>query len=99
MLLRRVRAKLLARHGDYPEACRLAREAVTIGDNTDLLDIQGEAYADLAEVLMLAGEAHEAAAALEQAVERHQRKGNIVAAERSRARLAELQSQARPPSR
>ena len=51
MMLRQVRAKVLARRGDYAEAIRLAHEAVDIGDGTDLLDMQGDAYADLAEVL------------------------------------------------
>ena len=39
-----------------------------------LLDAQGDAYADLAEVLLLAGKPDEAVAALEQALERYERK-------------------------
>ena len=56
--------------------------------------MQGDAYADLAEVLLLAGKPDEAAAALEQALERYERKGNLVSAQRARARLAELQDAA-----
>ena len=78
MLSGQVGAKLLARRGEHTEAQRIAREAVAIGEKTDLLDAQGDAYADLAEVLILAGKPSEAASALEQALERHERKGNIV---------------------
>ena len=87
MLWRQVRAKVLARRGEHAEAERLAREAVAIGDETDMLDAQGDAYADLAEVLLLAGKRDEAAAALEQALERYERKGNVVMAARTRDRL------------
>jgi tetratricopeptide (TPR) repeat protein len=88
MLWRQVRAKVLACRGEHAEAQRLAREAVAIGEGTDGLNWQGDACADLAEVLMLGGEADEAAAALEQALERYGRKGNVVMARRMRDRLA-----------
>ena len=88
MLWRQVRAKVLARRGEHAEAERLAREAVAIGEETDVLNWQGDAYADLAEVLLLGGKADEAAAALEQALDRYERKGNLVMAQRTRDRLA-----------
>ena len=88
MLWRQVRAKVLARRGEHAEAERLAREAVAIGEGTDALNAQGDANADLAEVLLLGGKADEAAAALEQALERYERKGNLVMARRMRDRLA-----------
>ena len=94
MLWRQVRAKVLARRGEHAEAERLAREAVAIGEGTDLLDGQGDAHADLAEVLFLGGKAGEAAAALEQALGRYERKGNLVMAGRTRDRLA---ASAAPP--
>jgi len=87
-----VRAKIVARRGEHAEAERLAREAIAICDETDVLDAQGDAYADLAEVLLLAGKPDEAAAALEQALERYERKGNRVSAQRVRERLIGLQS-------
>ena len=90
---RSVRAKLLARRGEHTEAERLAREAVEIADGTDVLDMQGDAYADLAEVLLLAGGRDDAVAALEQALERYERKENLVMAERARTRLAELDAE------
>jgi tetratricopeptide (TPR) repeat protein len=93
---RRVRAKVLARRGEHAGAERLAREAVTVGEETDMLDAQGDAYADLAEVLLLAGKSDEAAASLEQAIERYERKGNLVSTGRAQTRLAELQ---RPATR
>jgi tetratricopeptide (TPR) repeat protein len=94
MLWRQVRAKLLARRGEHAEAHRRAREAIAIAATTDYLDFQGDAYADLAEVLLLGGKADEAAATLEQALERYERKGNLVSAQRARMRLAELQGAA-----
>ena len=90
MLWRQPRAKLLARRGELEEAEVLAREAVAIGDATDMLDSQGDAYADLGEVLLLARKPEDAAAAFEQALERFERKGNLVSAERTRARLASV---------
>jgi class 3 adenylate cyclase/tetratricopeptide (TPR) repeat protein len=90
MLWRQVRAKVLARRSEHDEAERLAREAVAVGEDTDCLDEQGDTYADLAEVLALAGKPGEAAAALEQALERYKRKGNLVSTHRTQERLAQL---------
>ena len=89
-----MRAKVHARRGEPADAERLAREAVAICDETELLDQQGDAYADLAEVLLLTGKPDEAAAALEQALERYERKGNLVSAQRAQTRLTELQDAA-----
>jgi len=85
---------VLARRGEHADAERLAREAVAICDETDMLDAQGDVYADLAEVLSLADKTDEAAAALEQALERYQRKGNRVSTQKAQTRLAELQDAA-----
>ena len=59
-----------------------------------MLDHQGDAYADLAEVLLLTGKPDEAATALEQAHERYERKGNVASAQRAQARLEELRAAA-----
>jgi tetratricopeptide (TPR) repeat protein len=88
-----VRAKVLARRGEHAEAERHAREAVAIGEETEVLDAQGDTYADLAEVLLLAGRAEEAAEAFEQALARYERKGNIVMAARTRDRLEALKEE------
>jgi class 3 adenylate cyclase/tetratricopeptide (TPR) repeat protein len=90
MLWRQVRAKVLARRGEHAEAERLAREAVATGEETDMLDAQGDTYADLGEVLSRADRRKEAAEALEQALARYKRKGNLVMAGRTREHLASL---------
>jgi predicted ATPase len=76
VLWRSSRAKIRARRGDSKQAEALVREAVGIAEATDLLNTQGDALSDLAEVLALAGRGEETAAALEQAAVRYQRKGN-----------------------
>ena len=75
VLWRQAKAKVLARRGEHAEAERLAREAVAIGDDTDALNLQGDAYKDLAEVLSLADKPGDAASALEQAAEALRTKG------------------------
>jgi class 3 adenylate cyclase/tetratricopeptide (TPR) repeat protein len=90
MLWRQVKSKVLARRGEHAEAERLAREAVALCDETDMLDAQGDVYADLAEVLIHTGKPAEAASALEQALERYERKENRVSAQRAQTRLEEL---------
>ena len=52
-----------------------------------------------AKVLILGGKPDEAAAALEQALARYERKGNLVSAGRARVRLAELEDAAQRRSR
>jgi class 3 adenylate cyclase/tetratricopeptide (TPR) repeat protein len=83
---RMVRARLLAGGGQLDEAERLAREAVARAGETDMLNLQGEALLNLAEVLALAGK--EARPELEEAIALYERKGNLVMAERVRSQLA-----------
>ena len=90
MLWRQVRAKVLARRGEPGEAERLAREAVAIGGETHLTESIGDAHADLAEVLELAGRAADARAELEAALALYERKGHVLSANRMRARLDAL---------
>jgi tetratricopeptide (TPR) repeat protein len=87
---RQVKAKVLARRGEHAEAERIAREAIAISDQSEMLSLQGDVYADFAEVLQLAGKPDDAVAALARAVERYERKENLVMAERTRERLAAL---------
>ena len=77
MLWRDARAIVLARRGKHAEAERLAREAVEIGEQTEALNAQADTYADLGEVLTRAGGRDEAAKALEQALDRYERKKNL----------------------
>jgi hypothetical protein len=90
MIWRQVKSLVQANRGETVQAARLAREAVTIGEQTDDLNTQGNAFWDLAEVLLAASRRKAAASALTQALERYERKKNLVMAERVRARLAEL---------
>ena len=94
MLWRQVKAKVLARWGEHDEAQRRAREAVALGEETDMISAQADAYTDLGEVLIVAGRPKEAAEALQQALARYERKENIVMAERMQTRLRELEATA-----
>jgi tetratricopeptide (TPR) repeat protein len=90
MLWRPVRAKLLARGGQHADAARLAREAVGLGEETDMLNWHANALTDLAEVYVLAGRPEDGRAQLEQALALFERKGNLVSAANARSALAEL---------
>jgi class 3 adenylate cyclase/tetratricopeptide (TPR) repeat protein len=74
--------------GQHAEAERLAREAVAVMEPTDGLTEQGDVFVDLAEVLEAAGRVEEARIELEQALDRYERKKNLVMAERVREKLA-----------
>jgi class 3 adenylate cyclase/tetratricopeptide (TPR) repeat protein len=86
---RRVRAKVLARKGEFDEAERVGREAVTIASATDVLELRAQALADLGEVLGLAGRPQESRVALKEAIRLYEDKGNVVEAGRLRGLLAE----------
>ncbi len=90
MLWRQARALVLARRGEHDEAERLAREAVAIGDQTQSLNEQADAYWDLAVVLLLGERRDEAAEALHRALDRYERKENLVMAERTSRKLESL---------
>jgi tetratricopeptide (TPR) repeat protein len=92
MLWRQVQALVHAHRGEHAEAELLARQAVGIADRTDGLNNQGDALCDLADVLSTAGRGGEAAAALEQALDRYERKRNLAMTERVREQLANLRS-------
>jgi class 3 adenylate cyclase/tetratricopeptide (TPR) repeat protein len=87
MVWRQVRAKVLARQGAHADAERHARNAVSLADQTDMLNWQGRALVDLAEVLAVAGRPEEAADELGRAIALYERKGNLVAAAKARSRL------------
>jgi class 3 adenylate cyclase len=80
------RGKLHARRGELEEGEQLAREAVALAAETDMLNAHADALVDLAEVLTLAGK--DGRGELEQALALYERKGNLVMAERTRARLS-----------
>jgi tetratricopeptide (TPR) repeat protein len=86
-LWRQVQARVLAHRRELEEAEQLAREAVEILARTDALNWQGDALCDLAEVLERAGQVAHAKAALGQALERYERKRNLVMAAQVRERI------------
>ena len=71
------------------EGVELAREAVAIAAETDILTLHADACATLANVLLAADETVAAAAATRAALKLYERKGNVVGAERARALVAE----------
>ena len=86
---RGVRAKVLAVRGELDRAERLAREGVAIAEPGDYIDLRGDMWMDLAEILTVRGST-DARDALEHALALYERKGNLVSAARARGRLAEL---------
>jgi tetratricopeptide (TPR) repeat protein len=80
---RLVQARVLARRGQHADAERLAREAVSLGERTDLPEFT---YLDLAEVLELAGRPSEAAEVVRQALAAYERKGIVPMVARARNR-------------
>jgi tetratricopeptide (TPR) repeat protein len=89
-LARSARAKALARTRKFAEAERFARQAVAMRESSDLVNEHAEALLALAEVLGLRGKTTEAAEALERARALFEGKGNVVAADRTRASLLAL---------
>lgn len=69
VLLRCVRAKALARRGATRQALTLCRRAIEMVDSVDAPVMQGDTFADLATVLILADRMHDAADALGRARE------------------------------
>jgi tetratricopeptide (TPR) repeat protein len=91
MVWLQARAKVLARRGELEEGERLARDAVALGAETDMLNAHADALLDLAEVLRLAGEDGRRAE-LELALDLYERKGNLVMAQRTKENLAQTKS-------
>ncbi len=87
---RSVRAKILARGGDAERASRLGQEAVEMAERTELLNLQGHALLDLAECLLPAGRPQGAVPAARRALDRFDRKGNVVGGAQARVLLERL---------
>lgn len=88
-LWRSVRARALARRGEQAEAVALAQEAVTLLRDTDSLVAQADALFDLAEVLRAGDQVPESSAALAEALQLYERKGDLASAARARVLLVE----------
>jgi class 3 adenylate cyclase/predicted ATPase len=87
---RGVRARLIAKGGATAEAERLAREAVTLAEQTDRLNYHAGALVDLAAVFRSAGQIDGELEALEAALVLYERKCNLVAADKLRVRVEQL---------
>jgi len=88
---RELRAVALAHQGDLINAERWAKEAVEFAERSEQPDSQAQAFADLAEVLQVAGRSNEAVEPLQRALDLYQRKGNVVMAERTQSLLASFE--------
>jgi class 3 adenylate cyclase/tetratricopeptide (TPR) repeat protein len=84
---RMARARVLADRGQVEEALRLADEAVAINEATDYLSWQGDGLELKGMVLETAGRDDDARGAYEESLDRFERKGNVVAADRVRERM------------
>jgi ATP/maltotriose-dependent transcriptional regulator MalT len=90
ILWRGVKARILARRGQLEEAEAIAREAVSLSEQTDFLLYRADALVDLAHVLQNSGRTQEAAAAAAEGLHLHEQKGNLVTARKIRSDLGVL---------
>jgi tetratricopeptide (TPR) repeat protein len=90
---RQVQALVHASRGAHAEADAFAHEALRLIDRTDGLNYQGDARCDLAEVLAAAGRTDEAVEALEQGLERYERKKNLAMVTQARRKLEALRKE------
>jgi class 3 adenylate cyclase/tetratricopeptide (TPR) repeat protein len=90
MLMHTVRGLLLTHAGDFAEAEREAREALSVAERTDGTEWHGNVLMDLASVLEAAGRPAEAAAAVESALALYEQKELAPMVARARERLGAL---------
>jgi hypothetical protein len=81
-------AKVLARRNAVEDAERVAREAIAIFANSDMLDCRADANLSLYEVFRTAGRQQDAVSAIEEALRLYTQKGNVASATRARTLLA-----------
>jgi class 3 adenylate cyclase/tetratricopeptide (TPR) repeat protein len=87
---RAVRGKVLAQRGESVAAENLIREALGLVAGTDWLNMRAQLHLDLAEILELDDRPSEATVAVQEALRLFEEKENLVAASRTRTRLAGL---------
>ena len=90
MVWQGLRARILAARGHLREAEELARSAVALAARTDFLNQHGDALLELAVVLDHGGRTPEVRAAVGEALDLYQRKGNLVNAARARQWMERL---------
>ena len=84
------RARVLAARGALAEAVALAGEAAAQEAGSDDITAVAQTLVDVSEVLRAAADRAGAEAAMREAIVLNEEKGNVVAAERCRERLARL---------
>ncbi len=82
-----IEGKILARRGRFDEAIAAVRDGLSVGQRTDEIDHAADAWADVSEVLRMAGRDEEARDAALEAIAIYERKGNIAAASNVRRAL------------
>jgi DNA-binding SARP family transcriptional activator len=92
VIWRSARAKARTGLGDLEAAESLARDAVAFAEQSDFLNVHGDALVALAEILQRTGRVDGAAEALRNAVSLYEEKGNIVSAATSRTVLERIVS-------
>ncbi|HSC50752.1 MAG TPA: BTAD domain-containing putative transcriptional regulator [Gaiellaceae bacterium] len=90
VMWRGVRAKVWARQGRTEDGERLARDAVTLAERSDLLNLRGDALIDLAHVVRESGSLEAARSAASKGLALYEQKQNIVAARTARTYLVAL---------
>ncbi len=90
VIWRTARAKLEAQAGAHDKAVVLAKEAVTMASSGSYIEQHAEALTDLAEVYRVLGARDEQEPPLREALVLFERKGDVVSADRVRARLRAL---------
>ena len=87
---RAIRARIAADRADHEEAAELARSALEYAYETDFPWVHALAHSSQAHALLAGGRPAEARVALERALERYERIGDVFEAEKTRALLVEL---------
>ena len=87
-----VRARLLADEDDLVEAEKVARDAVDLVQDVDSPDLRGDCLVTLAEIVAAAARRDEARDILRDAHDLYTLKGNVVSANRTLARIDELEA-------
>ena len=83
MVSRGLSAGILARHGQYRDAELLVCSAAALAAQTDLMSEHAETLLERSHVLAAVGQVSGAHSAATQALELHQRKGNLLGAQES----------------
>jgi class 3 adenylate cyclase/tetratricopeptide (TPR) repeat protein len=92
LTIKHVRARLLARRGEFAEAVSLAREALALAEGTDDPESQAWEHVELAEILVLAGRLAEAEPLLDAAIDLFEGKGHTFGAQEAREALTKLEA-------